>query len=233
MTTTRFATILGGIVLLSLVPAASAGELLTNGGFEAGVAGWTLFDQAGGSGSFFVQSGTGSPLNGFGVPAPPQGTNAAMTDQGGPGTHVLLQSFTVPLGSTSVMLSFQSFIGNQAAAFNPDSVDYTVIPNQQAIVDILGSVGGAFDNPSTAVVNAFTSTANGGYSPVSFDLTSFVTPGSTYTLRLAEVDNQLFFNAGFDDVSIQAVGAVPEPGSAVLLLCGVAALGVKASRRKR
>jgi hypothetical protein len=50
-------------------------------------------------------------------------------------------------------------------------------------------------------------------------------------LRLAEVDNQLYFNAGFDSVSIQANG-VPEPGSLLLLLSGAAALGLIV-RRKR
>jgi hypothetical protein len=218
-------------IVLSIVPALSASELIVNGSFEAGFTGWTEVDQAGGSGSFFVQSGTGSPLNGFTVPAPPQGIFAAMTDQTGPGSHVLLQDFTVPLGATSVMLSFEVFISNQAGVFfKPDSLDYTTIPNQFAMVDILGAGAGDFDAPSSAIVNAYTSTANGGYFPFSFDLTPFVTPGTTYRLRLAEVDNQLFFNAGFDSVSIQA-NAVPEPGSLFLLLSGAAGLGFMVRRK--
>ena len=65
--------------LLSLAPMLVLGaglahaNLITNGGFENGggsLTGWTETDQAAGSGSFFLQSGTGSPLNGFPVPAP-------------------------------------------------------------------------------------------------------------------------------------------------------------------
>src|SRR5256885_15667511 len=77
------------VILVAPVITAHA-ELITNGGFEAGggsLAGWTVTDQTGGSGSWYLQSGTVSPLNGFPVSAPPQATHAAMTGQRGPGSH--------------------------------------------------------------------------------------------------------------------------------------------------
>src|SRR6266852_631235 len=69
-----------------------ATDLVINGDFEAGsLTGWTVRDQAGGDGSWFIQRGTMSPESGFLVPAPPQGSFAAMTDQFGPGSHILYQ----------------------------------------------------------------------------------------------------------------------------------------------
>jgi len=59
--------------------------VITNGGFESGFTGWTRADQTGSDGTFFLQTGTSSPVNSDPVPAPPQGVNAAMTDAGGPG----------------------------------------------------------------------------------------------------------------------------------------------------
>src|SRR5205823_1023112 len=131
-------------------------DLISNGGFEAGFTGWTVANQPGGSGSWFVQSGTSSPTSGFPVPAPPGGTNAAMTDQGGPGAHALIQSFTVPTGSPIVMLTFDWFVGNRPGSFfSPNSLDFTVTPNQQARVDILTSGAGAFDLGGSVVDNVF------------------------------------------------------------------------------
>jgi hypothetical protein len=73
---------------------------IANGGFEAGLGGWTSADQVGSDGTFFWQIGTASPVNGDPVPAPPGGLYAAMTDAQGPGSHVLYQNitFTARLG---------------------------------------------------------------------------------------------------------------------------------------
>ena len=45
------------LLLAALASSASASELITNGGFEDGggsFAGWTVLDQAGGTGSWFI-----------------------------------------------------------------------------------------------------------------------------------------------------------------------------------
>ena len=136
------------VMLVAPVIAAHA-ELITNGGFEAGggsLAGWTVTDQTGGSGSWYLQSGTVSPLNGFPVAAPPEATHAAMTDQGGPGSHALTQSFTIPVDPiASATISFQLFINNQASVFfSPNSLDFNVTPNQQIRVDILTATADVF-----------------------------------------------------------------------------------------
>src|SRR5262245_46063459 len=127
---------------------ASAAALITNGGFETGFSGWTRADALGSDGTFALQTGTTSPVNGDSVPAPSQGITAAMTDAQGPGAHVLYQDFLVPVSLTSAQLEFDLFIGNRAGAFytpTPATLDFggTAL-NQQARVDILRGGTNAF-----------------------------------------------------------------------------------------
>ena len=216
---------------------ARAAELLLNGGFEAGLTSWTVVDQPGGSGSWFSQTGTGSPLNGFLVPAPPEGSFAAMTDQGGPGSHVLYQDFLVPTTVTSATLEFQYYIQNLAGAFfTPDSLDFTVDPNQQARVDIITTTADPFSVLAADILLNLYQTMVGdptesGYTLLSYDLTAFLQAhaGETLRLRFAEVDNQFFFANGVDAVSLD-VAAVPEPATLALLGIGLASA---AWRRRR
>src|SRR5436189_277997 len=58
-----------GLFTASMASTARA-DLISNGSFEGGFAGWTVADEPGGSGSWFIQTGTGSPMNGFPVPPP-------------------------------------------------------------------------------------------------------------------------------------------------------------------
>src|SRR3954471_12876386 len=94
--------ILAGVVGTALAFPVSAVQLLTNGNFETGTfAGWTLTDQVGGSGSTFLSApGALTPFSSH--PSAPNGLGGswyAVTDQGGPGSHVLSQAFTVASGS--------------------------------------------------------------------------------------------------------------------------------------
>jgi hypothetical protein len=230
------------VIACVLANGAAAQQLITNAGFESGLAGWTVLDQPGGDGSWFSQSGTGSPLNGFPVPAPPEGSFAAMTDQGGPGSHVLYQDFVVPVGVTGATFSFQYYLQNQNGAFfTPSSLDFTVSPNQQARVDIITTAADPFSVAGGDVLLNLYQTqvgdpATSGYSLVGGSLTSFLAAhgGQTLRLRFAEVDNQFFFQNGVDDVSIQVnhTAAVPEAGSAMLLFGGAVPLMLLIRRRR-
>src|SRR6185503_16369623 len=86
-----------------------AQQLLSNGDFEPGFAGWTRVDQVGSDGTWALQTGTVSPVNGFVVPAPPGPTHAAMTDSQAGGSHVLYQDFIVPLTLNVATLSFDLY----------------------------------------------------------------------------------------------------------------------------
>lgn len=229
---------------LGLLAAPSqAAFLITNGGFESNLTGWTVVDQAQGSGSWYSQTGTASPLNGFAVPAPPQGTRAAMTDQFGPGSHVLYQDFVVPVGVTSATLSFQRFIQNFGGLFaNGSNLDYNTFPNQQARVDIVLATANPFSVAAGDVLQNVFQTNPGdpltsGYTTVTANLTPLLASrgGQTLRLRFAEVDNQGNFNFGVDTVSLEAVTAspVPAPPAAALALMGLLSAGGLARFRRR
>ena len=212
--------------------------LILNGGFETNdgmnsFSGWLEGVQAGGQNNWWAQSGTNAPVNAFTVPAPPQGRFAAMTDGPGPSSEVLLQSFTVPLGAISVILSFDYFILNPVSDFIiPNSLDFTAGPNQQARVDILDAGAGPFDLNAAVVLNVLQTnpgdpngTSATTYTPLVLDITSSVTPGSSYQLRFAEVDTQGQLLFGVDDVQINA--AVPEPEAFALLAAGLGFIFLK------
>jgi hypothetical protein len=224
-------------VTLAASPAHAA-SLLLNGGFESGLANWTIADLVGSDGRFFLQSGTVSPVNLIPVPAPPDGLRAAMTDAEGPGSHVLYQDFFIPLGTTSASLSFQYYVNNQGNDFHiPDTLDFsTPALNQRARVDILRTSALPF-SIAPADVLFFSQTEPGdplveGYVPFLVDISGILAAnaGSTLRLRFSEVDNVFPLILGLDSVSIvtnQATTPVPEPASLLLLATGI---GVVARR---
>jgi hypothetical protein len=204
--------------------------ILTNGGFEAGLAGWTRADLAGSDGTFVVQSGTTSPVNGDPVPAPPAGTRAAMTDALGPGSHVLYQDFVVPsvLNPTDSFIRFDLFIGNRAPFFatpSPASLDFGINAfNQQVRVDLMKGGTDPFSVSSTDVVQNLYQSKPGdtlvtGYRTLGADVRSSLLSnlGQTLRLRFTEVDNVGPLQLGVDNVSFQAV---PEPSPLVMSLVG-------------
>lgn len=211
--------------------------LITNGGFETGFSGWTRSDQVGSDGTFALQTGTASPVNGDPVPAPPGGTTAAMTDAQGPGSHVLYQNFTVSAPVIAALLHFDLFIGNRAGTFftpSPSSLDFsTPALNQQARVDILlGSASpfsvGAGDVLMTVYQTNPGDPAVSGYTHRSTDITALLNThlGTPLRLRFAETDNVLTFQLGVDNVDIDTTAtAIPEPSSWMLALGAFLAIG--------
>jgi hypothetical protein len=127
-------------------------ELLENGTFDSlslsnnGTApekgnlnGWNTFSEQNSAGQWGPQTGTLSPQSAQQVPAPPQGSYAAMLDQpqvynvtpfaGGPsqmstdGTHVLYQDIVISPSAQLVRLTFKLFIDNTAASIPPTGVN--------------------------------------------------------------------------------------------------------------
>jgi hypothetical protein len=219
------------VMTVAMPREAPAAELITNGGFESGFTAWTRADQLGSEGTFFIQTGTASPVNGFTVPPPPQGVQAAMTDAMAGGSHVLYQDFVVPVTFNTAVLSFMLFVNNLAGEFfTPGTLDWaTPTLNQQARVDIVSASADPFSVAAGDVLlNAFATAvgdpATSGYLLYTIDLATLFSAnaGQTLRLRFAEVDNVLPFNLGVDDVRIAVdAAAVPEPGT---LLLGLAAL---------
>lgn len=98
------------------------GDVLVNGSFESNggagtnsFTGWTVYNATlGSNGDFLVQTGATSPLviNAFPVPVPTDGAFAAMTDQEGPGLHILYQDVFIP--AAGAQLTCNLFVGSQA-----------------------------------------------------------------------------------------------------------------------
>tara|TARA_R110002049_G_scaffold72490_6_gene187398 strand:- start:87771 stop:88517 length:747 start_codon:yes stop_codon:yes gene_type:complete len=235
------------IALCIASPSQTNAGLLVNGDFESGLAGWTVTDLAGGSGSFFSQPNDGSltPLSTLGTAINPLGGLLfAVSDQTGPGTHALTQSFSVPAGS-SVAMSFDMFL-NDYSGLSPVGVglglDHTGGTNQHARVDILTSTA---DPLSTAIPDVVASvlvpvpapaayfTVNPWISSPVFDLSAELGAGGTFQVRFAETDNSGNFHLGVDNVVIEAVGGqVPEPTSLAIFALGIAPLtGIRRRRR--
>jgi hypothetical protein len=177
-----------------------------NGNFETGdFQHWNVANQPGGSGDWFVYSGTKSPLSGFTIAAPPQGNFAATTDQTGPGTHVLYRNIKLEPGMRHE-LSFYLYYRNRAGEFFPrNTLDYTVEPNQQYLVDILRPKADPFTFDPDDIRTRLFRTRKGDPNRLAptlmtFGLTRFA--GKTVRLRFAEVDNQDFFQASVDRVRV-------------------------------
>jgi len=251
----RRSIILAAICLALSAPqvGSAAIELVANGDFSLpGLAGWTVTDQAGGSGSWFDSMvGDPTPISGFATSAASVGAAAAaggyaLTDQSGPGAHALEQSFFVPGAAASVILSFDMFVNDQSGAsfVNVAGLDYTVSPNQHARVDVLSAGSGALDTGLAVLLNAFIGSDPSASNPNPFtryvvDITAIVGAGGLFDLRFAEVDNQLFFHQGVDNVSIQFTpatvggGDVPEPLSLVAWSALTSLGGLAACRYSR
>jgi hypothetical protein len=179
-----------------------------NGGFETGNFNkWSVANQTGGSGDWFVYSGTTSPLSGFTIAAPPQGNFAATTDQTDPGSHVLYRNIKLAPGMEHE-LSYYLYYRNRADRFfTPNTLDFMVDPNQQYRVDLLRPKADPFTvDPDDIRARLFRTRVGdpNRLQPtlMTFDLTRFA--GKTVRLRFAEVDNQFFFQASVDKVKVES-----------------------------
>ncbi|MBK5213419.1 MAG: HYR domain-containing protein, partial [Flavobacteriaceae bacterium] len=167
-------------------------EFIQNGGFETGdFTGWSVVDT--GSGSYYINDGTFLPSSGAGSLAPISGSFDVVTDQGGPGLHLLSQPFTVPSDVQSAIVSWNDRIRNAAGIFSD--------PNQEFRVDLVDA--------SMNVIQEVYSTNPGdpstqiGPNYRQFDLTSLLQTlsGQVVSLRFSEQDDMGNFNLTLDDVS--------------------------------
>jgi hypothetical protein len=216
------------VLIASALPShAFAAELLTNGNFETGnLSGWTVIDQAGGDGTWTaVGNGAPSASNGFPTPAFAGGGNFnAQTDQQGPGSHQLTQSFSAIAGGTYV-LNFDAY-ARDLTGFAPtgSGLDFSTAALNQHVE--IGLSGGA--SP------IFSGTFTEDWAHYTFDLSPFITSSGPYTLSFGEVDNVGPYNVGLDNVSLTAreAGAVPEPKIWATMLLGFAMLAGAMRRRQ-
>ncbi len=169
------------------------------------------------AGGYFVSNDIATPINALPTVGSASGGYFAVSDQTGPGAHLLYQSFTIPTGS-SLIVSFDMFVNNwfDGVFIDPSGLDWTtggtLDPNQHARVDILSSSADPFDTGVGVLHNLYVGDDGPNlpnpYSHYAFNIID-LSPGGTFVLRFAEVDNQFLLNQGIDNVSILAV---PEQG---------------------
>ena len=204
------------IRLQGTTPAPGACPRTGNDGFEAGAVDsnlipcWTVSDRTSFSGSWCNQKGTTAPQGPCSgslitVATPPEALQAAMTNQSGPGAHVLYRCGVLRSGR----VSFALYINNEAGVFSsPPTLDHTAFPNQQFRVDLVAASAistDPFTVASTAILLNLYQTQPGdppvsGYLAVSADASSLV--GRDVCIRYAQVENIFHFHAGVDGVEI-------------------------------
>lgn len=213
------------VAALLVAPAGAGAATVVNGDFETGnLTGWQVFNlppEPENSGNWFAYTGTSSPFGegpeeGPEVPPPPAGNYAAITAQGGQGTHILYQDIALEPSwahQLSLLVYYHSFA--PLVTPSPETLSNEIpAANQQYRVDVMKPTASPDSvNPEDILAPVFATKTGDpeelGPTPITVDLTPFA--GQTVRLRFAEVDNQFYFAAGTDSVSIQSTAPPPLP----------------------
>jgi MYXO-CTERM domain-containing protein len=220
-----------------------AAQLIVNGGFETGnLSGWTINTETGSS--FYALSSTTAPQSGLTTAGPESGKYYAVSDNGGGSAAIVLsQSFVVPKGAASVILSYGMFVNSgisgpstPGAVNTTAGLDYNQIPSQFGIVSLLTGTANLFSTTTGDLKDFYegvdTKNNPNPYTNYSYDITSLVSGGGTFTIRFAEVNNLDFLNLAVDNVSVNvSTSTTPEPASILLGIFGLAGLAFRRARR--
>jgi hypothetical protein len=151
---------------------------------------------------WFAYTGHISP-SGFTIPAPPSGHYAAVSDQIGPGSNTLFQTFRVPAHAT---LSMTLWYRNRNVQFySPQMLVPDQARNQQLRITITRPDAGLYSlKPADMLATVFATEpgdpASLGPKQIHYDLSALA--GQLVRLRITEVDNQFFFQVGVDNVTV-------------------------------
>ena len=196
------------MLLFAAAPSGALAATVVNGNFETGtLAGWV--HNTTGNGAWYADSGTTAPQSGQTIYAPPEGTWAAITDQTGPGSHILYQDIVLESGQAH-QLSLKAYYHNTSGSFiTPNSLEINV-PNQQYRIDVMKPTAPLRSVASSDVLlHIFRTNVGDPQQRAPFDLSADLTQfaGQTVRLRFAGVETQSFFRAGVDAVKIMSTSA--------------------------
>lgn len=179
---------------------AQAAPVVTNGGFESRMSGWSR--ESAGSGNWRSYTGTPTVCSGPFF-APPVGTRAAVSDAGAPGSHILHQEIWVP--DDARRLNMLIYYVSTVPIATANTLDHTGPPVQQYRVDILKPAARVNTMNANKILATPFANVNGdpmvvGPIPVSLNMRPL--RGEDVRLRFAEVSNLGCFNAAVDAVKI-------------------------------
>jgi hypothetical protein len=200
----RLAGLAVGVALL-VAPGSATAAIVNNGDFETGdFSGWQLNDT--GPGLWNVYSGT--VVGGFPVPAPPQGTHAAITTQGEVSRQILYQDVTLPSGASQTQLSLFAYYTAEAPIFSPDTLSIADT-NEQYRIDVMKPSAPLDSVAAGDILATVFRTVTGDPAVLvptikTADLTPFA--GQTVRLRLAVAVTQNELNGGADAISVVSNG---------------------------
>lgn len=214
------ATVAVALALAVTAPAAAAATV-ANGDFESGsLEGWQLEESGGGAWSAF--GGTVAPASGETVPAPFEGSYAALADDTGPASLILYQDVYLEPGEThelSLELNYKSNVPIVVPSPDTLSLETTEIEgepvqrNQQVRVDVMTGDSAVASLEPEDVLETLFATAEGdpqeaGWTHLEADLSEFA--GQTVRIRIAVVAAVEVLDVGVDAVSIVSS---PEEGN--------------------
>jgi hypothetical protein len=183
---------------------ANAQCLLTNNNFETGnLSGWTVYNRTTNSANWYNYTGTVSPLSGFAIPAPPEGTRGAVSDHTGPTTQALYQDVTLPAGQSTLKF-FLAYNNTHTSFVTLNTLDYN--GNQQFRVDLIRTTAGIESVAASDVIASLFQTQPGDPTglnsplPYFYDTTAFA--GQTVRLRFAEAVGLNYFPVAIDNTCI-------------------------------
>lgn len=191
-------------------PSAANAAIVTNGDFETGTfSGWHEDYLNPEFGAWFVYSGTDTPFSSFTIPAPPQGTHAAITDQGESSRQILYQDLVIPTGGTVNQLSLLAYYVNQSPGFaSPETLSIDV-SNEQYRIDVMKPTAPIDSVSSGDILLNLLRTRPGDPDTlfptnITADLSAFA--GQTVRLRFAVAVTQHVLSGGVDAVTVKSNG---------------------------
>ena len=204
-------------IFLLAFASARADQLITNGGFESGLTGWTAASN--GDGNFTANTGTTTPLTFSATVGANSGTHYAVSDDfSGSQTQTLTQSFTTPTSLGSATLSFEMFVNDiQGTAFGSSGAggQVSLLTSGGVLIAVLNGPVDTFENPLGAP---------NPYILYSDDLTALLSANTTYELQFSSADSTGLINVGVDDVSLVTTSAVATPEPATFSLSAIGGL---------
>jgi hypothetical protein len=229
----RVLLLLGTFVFVIDYPALA--NLITNGSFEAPLINTQYLDIAAGSEpagfGWRVTSGTVDIGIAVAFPSPFDGVQFLDLDGFGPGA--IGQSFTTIPGAGYVLnfVYANNPYGGGTNCTPPSTASCATIPAHGTVSIVDGSTTTPLIAP-LVLTHSNSTVANANWTP-SGDI-AFVAHGTTTTLSFASNDPSNSNGGIFlDAVSVNAVSAVPEPSSFVLLLLGLSAASVLGAQQRR